>query len=252
MSFKTTPAPSHIRPDADKADGILPVSKFCRPQDRVPCLITARHDDVEWNRVRRDFVPNLRQLPLRPGSNGVTVHTDGRLDPSRYASDLREMNYRVLMNGDHALARVVEGGIFLVRYPAQRGMFATVPFWERPTIVNAQSELIWRVDQQALDGFIARLLEFTVIEPPSESGIYALIRRTEGSRDNMQATLATLGRNNQGSLQVEQDLRNLEIRLAHMQIRLDGGDPMEFEGEVETAARVTKLKRANKPKSPAA
>lgn len=231
--YRTRPAAPTLRPTQDAAENLLPVTQRCRPHDRQPCLLTASASQlVVWNVAKRDFYPDLRQLPLRVGANGVRRYSDNKPDPTPYANDLTRMGFRVLVNGDPALAGVVPDGLFLVEYACQRGFIATVPFWERPGVAVPTQEMSWVVDEDAYLDFVQRLLDAQIIAAPSEAGKRACMAATQMQLHSAEQTRDALARQGRSAAARDLQISNLQVRLAHMQLRLDGLDPFEYEGEV--------------------
>lgn len=230
-------APPQMSQRASAAAGLLPVTIQCRPQDRVTCLLRARHDFVEWDVEIRDFVPCLDALPLRPGANGVDWDKSRRvnngINADLYVAELRRQGYAVLQHGDPNLSRVVEGGLFLVEYPCERDLVATVPYWEHPAVAVRNAPMTWRVNLEEFRDFRSRCVEAGVIEAASEEGQRACLRATEQALANAEQTLVQLSRQNMRTSSQEAAIKNYQIRIGHMHLRLGGEDPHEYEGEVD-------------------
>lgn len=233
--YAPQPARSQVSRATPTETGLLPVSRHALPHLRRPCLLVARADKAAWSVEARDFLPVLDQLPLRNGANGVGIRKDADgvavEDVTQYVADLQRMRWRVLVNGDPSLEPVVNNGQFLRLYPCERGLTAVVPFWESPDVVSRDREVKWTTDEAARREFIEALLEHRLIDPITLEAcreVYDQAASTLAELTREQGARAKSGAKNPD---LDAEIRKLEVRLAHMEVRLEGGDPSDLEGE---------------------
>ncbi len=245
--YAPQPARSQVSRATPVDPGLLPVTRVALPHLRRPCILAARADKAAWSVEARDFVPVLDQIPLRPGANGVGTRkdADGVLveDVTHIVSDLQRMRWRVVINGDTSLEAIVPEGRFLQTYPCERGLVATVPFWETPDVVSRDREIRWRTDESARHRFIVALLQGRHIDPITVEACREVYDQTAGTLAELVREERARAKSGAKGGDLADDIRRLEIRLAHMEARMAGQDPFELEGEPERERRRGKAQR---------
>lgn len=225
-------------------EGLLPVGGKAKPHLRRPCVLIARRERAEWSPVHRDFLPVLDQIPVLPGANGVGERKDpitGAIveDVSALVSDYQRRGWRVLVNGEPALHRVVTDGLFLRTYDCQRGLKATVPMWEEPEQVVEGEEVRWRVDHDRRREFLHALLRAGLIEPITPQAKQGAIRQAQDSLADLEREARGRAKSGAVNPDLELDIKRLRVRLAHMNARLRGDDPFRYEPEPGAVLRPT-------------
>lgn len=242
-SFHARPARPVVHRTTPVDPGLLPVTRVCLPHLRISCLLVARADLAEWDPVERDFLPALDTRPCRAGANGVGTYRDGRLDVSAYQSQLEAMRWRVLVDGSATLDRVIENGSFLREYPCERGLVATVPYWETPRLVGRDRELKWATDHAARHDFTRRCVEAGLIDDITPEARTLVYERAKATLLNLEIEAENRARGGKPSRSLVDACRALEVRIAHMEARLNGDDPMQLEAEPTVDTRRGRARR---------
>lgn len=242
--YAPRPARSQVHRATAADTSLLPVGGRALPHLRKPGVLVARYDQAEWSPVLRDFLPTLDFRPSVPGAQGVDRDGQGGEDVRHQQIDLERKRWRVLVNGDPILEAVREEGKFLVEYACERGLKAVVPFWETPEVTGREDEVKWREDLEAKHAFIRALIDARIIEPITKDACRAALGRVEKSYRTMQSELAS---SKHPSASAELRAKQLSIRLAHMEARIAGEDPFDFEAEPAPTGRVGQAKRVTKP-----
>ena len=143
------------------------------------------HSDSQWFHTTAGWLPQLSEVPLKPGANGITG-MDHKRDPSAFLGAMMRSGGVVINPRDPRLGPYKN---YVRSYPCKGGAKYYVLPWMRPEVLN--NRVSWITDSKGHYGFLQYLVDQGLIEDMKPIALRRALEVQEKRIENLERRVAT-------------------------------------------------------------